>query len=325
MRNILILSFLLFTLEHVYAQTDSLVLKNYEQKILDNYKLKNDLLIEKQNFANQSIVYKKDTLNLQKKIKELLNDITIQKQKLSDLNESKMKQDRDYLQNKVYVLQIKLDSLNVFITQQNQNILNKDKLIEIEKANAKALANIAKNDGKTEAFAVIINSYKNKSFNDLIKSSTKESVDHDSRIFNNDLEVNSILNDLEIYFNATDLLTEKCNIPQIKIMLTLLTKIKRTSKYLDLLKDNVEYYDDYNNALKETINKLIDADKHSSADGDSNIKELKLKEIRDVLKNYMYNFYDYSKYPYLFEVVREIIERKNLNVDTSIIDLLQKL
>lgn len=324
MRKIIILFILLFTIEHTYAQTDSFI-KNYEQKIIENNKLKNDLQLEIQKNSKQSIDYKKDTIELQKKIKELQKIISSQSQELLALNESNIKQDRDFLMERFRVLQVRVDSLKAFVVQQNQEIINKDKQIQIEKVNANTIATIAKNDGKREGLLSILNSYKNISFDDLIKSSTKESVARDYKILNNDIEVKSILNDLQIYYDGLNLLKEKFNLSQIKSTQSLLKQIKRPSKLLDTLKDNIEYYQNFNNSLKETISKLIDLDKHKKGDDISESIKFKKDEMSGILINYMFNYYDYYKYPYLFEIVLEIIKRKIQKVDDPITDLLQKL
>jgi len=104
-----------------------------------------------------------------------------------------------------------------------------------------------------------------------------------------------------------------------------LKQIKRPSKLIDTLKEIAEDYQDFNNALKETISKLIDLDKRKKGDDISESIKFKKDEMSGILINYMFNYYDYYKYPYLFEIVLEIIKRKIQNVDDPITDLLQKL
>ena len=133
------------------------------------------------------------------------------------------------------------------------------------------------------------------------------------------------MNDLLIYFNAEELLNKKFDAIQIKNAQVLLSQIKRESKLLDALKENVTYYQDFNTAFKETIGKLINLDKRKSADGDSEIQKLKFNEIVTELTDYMYNYYDYAKYPYLSDIMLEIIKRKRQKADMNILDLLSKL
>lgn len=318
MKKIIVLTILFCGVISAYSQ-DSLFLKNYEQKILENSKLKNDLQTAKQNLSDLSDAYKKDTLALQKQIKDLRNEVSSEKQKVSDLNENKIKKERDNLQMKV-------ENLDKVISKQNQTIADKENQITNEKANAKTTADKAKNDGKAEALASIVNSYRNLPFDDIIKSSSKESVARDMQLVGNNLEVKSVLNDLQIYFNAQELLSEKFVAVQIKNAQTKLSQIKRQSKLIETLKGDVEFYQDFNTALKETINKIHELDKQKSADGDSEIQKLKFNEIVTILTDYIYNYYDYAKYPYLSVIVIEIIKRKHPpNADADITDLLKML
>lgn len=318
MKKIIIWAFLICGGNTAYTQTDSLFIKNYEKKILEISKLKNDLQTEKIFFYDLSDTYKKDTLALQKQIKDLRNEVSIEKQKVSDLNKNKIKEERDNLQMKV-------DSLNVVISKQNQTISDKVKQIANEKANAIITADNAKNEGRVEAFTSTVNFYKNRPFDELIKSSTKESIAREIQLLGNNLEIKLVLSDLQIYFNALELLSEKFDSIKIKNAQTQLNQIKHQSKLLEALKNDVEFYQDFNTALKEAINKLVNLDKFKLAGGDSEIQKLKFNDIVTILTDYIYNYYDYAKYTYLSDIMLEIIKRKQPNADADIIDLLKKI
>ena len=318
MKKVFVLIILICSVISTYSQTDSLFLKNYEQKILENNKLRSELQEEKQNFSALNEAYKKDTLALQKEIRDLSGEVAMEKEKVSELNKNKIKEERDNLLKKV-------DSLNAVISKQNQLIVDKDKQIINEKANAKTSVDSAKNNGKAEAFSSIINFYKNHSFDDLIQSSTLESIGRDLQLVGNNPEVNLILNDLQIYFSALELISQKYDAVNIKSAQTQLNLIKQQSKLLDVLKVNVEYYEVFNTDLKKTIENIVDLDKIKTAAGSPEIQKLKFNEVLSILTDYMYNYYDYAKYPYLSEIMLEIIKRKQPNADSSIIDLLQRL
>ncbi|MDR0754238.1 MAG: hypothetical protein LBF04_02505 [Prevotellaceae bacterium] len=319
MKKIIIITLFLCGICSAYSQTvDSLLLKNYEQKILENSKLKTDLQTERQKNLDLSNAYKKDTLALQKQIKDLKNEISVEKQKVSDLNKNKIKEEKEKLQTKA-------DSLNGEILKLNQTIADKDRQIATSRQQGDQKARTEKENGKKEALASLINSYKNKMFDDLIKSSNKESVRRDMQLIGNNAEVNPILTDLQIYFNAEELLLKKIDAAQIKNAQTQLSQIKRQSKRLDALKENIEYYQDFNTALKETIGKLVSLDNRNSAAGDSEIQKRKFNDIVTILADYMYNYYDYTKYKYLSDIVFEIIKRKKPSADADISDLLNKL
>jgi len=318
MKKVIVLTILFCGAFAAFSQTDSLLLKEYENKIIENSKLKTDLQTEKQNFSDLSAAYKNDTLILQKQIKALRNEVSSEKEQNANLNEKKIKVERDNLQTKV-------DSLITVISGQNQIVENKNKQIEDEKANSKITADNAKKEGKEEALATIVNFYKNPLFDYIIKSSSKESVIRDLQLVGDNPEVKPVLNDLQIYFNAHQLLSEKFNTIQIENAQTLLSQIKRQSKLLDVLKENVEYYEDFNTDLIRTIGKLDDLDKSKSAAGSAEIQKLKFNEILTILTDYMYNYYDYPKYPYLSDIMLEIVKRKQPNADADITDLLKKL
>ena len=89
-----------------------------------------------------------------------------------------------------------------------------------------------------------------------------------------------ILNDLSVYFNAEELLAKKINISAINNVKTQLNQIKQKSALLDKLKDNIEYYQDFNNALKGTIDKLVNLDIRKEAGGDAEIQKLKLNFLK---------------------------------------------
>ncbi|MCL2650069.1 MAG: hypothetical protein FWD60_03455 [Candidatus Azobacteroides sp.] len=317
MKKIIILTLFLYVVCSAYSQTDSLFLKNYEQKILENSNLNNDLQKEKQKNVELSNAYKKDTLALQKQVKDLKNEVFSEKQKVADLNKGKVKEERDNLQYQV-------DSLNTIILKLNQTIADKDNQILTTRQQGDQKASEEKEKGKTEALTTLANTYRNRQFDDLLKLSTKESVLRDMQLVGNNDEIKPILNDLQIYFNTQELLSKKFDAMQIENAQTQLNQIKRQSKLLDTLKDNVEYYKDYNGTLKETISKLISLDGRKSADGDTEIQKLKFNEIITILTDYMYDYYDYGNYPHLSNIVLEIIKRKQSNADADISDLLKQ-
>lgn len=317
MKKLIVITLFLSRICLTYTQTDSLLLKNYEQKIIENSKLNNELEIEKKKFYDLSNAYKNDTLALQKLIKDLRKEVSSEKQEVLKLNKNKILGERDSLQKQV-------DSLIDEISIQVKTIAAKDSLIKEESVKAKTLADKAKNDGKAEILASIVNTYKNRPFDDLIKSSTKASVARDIQLLGNNTEVKTVLNDLLIYFNALELLSKKFDPVQIKTAQTQLGQINRPSKLLDALREDVMFYQDFYIELKETMNKIIFLDGYESADDDSEFQKSKLDKIIIIL-DYMYDYYDFAKYPYLSDILLEIIKRKQPNADANISDLLMKL
>jgi hypothetical protein len=145
------------------------------------------------------------------------------------------------------------------------------------------------------------------------------------QLLNNNPEIKQILNDLQIYFHSQKLLSEKFDAAKIKNAQMQLSQLKNKSYALDALKDKIDFYKDFNIELKETINLIIKLDAEKSAQDDSEIKKMKFNDIVLILSGYMYNYYDYTQYPYLSDVMIEIIKRKKLNPDADITDLLKKI
>ena len=180
-----------------------------------------------------------------------------------------------------------------------------------------------------EMLSIIANNYKIHTFDELIKSSTKQSVQRDKQLIGNNEEVSSVLYDLEIYFDAEEMIAKKFDVAKINHAKMQLNQIKQKSDKLDQLKDKMEYYQVFHEELKRIIEKLIildgDGQDGRKARGDALIQKLKFQDIMSELSNYMYNYYDYANYPYLSNIVMEIIKRKYPDADADITDLLRKL
>lgn len=252
----------------------------------------------------------------QSTIKALSDSIKILRSEL--LNLDRYRKDKRIIDDQ---LKLKNDSIALLknqITYKNQEI--DDQLQKCEKE-----AQEEKEKGRNEALADVVNSYKNKPFDNLINSSTRLSVQRDLQLVGHSSEIASVLTDLEKFFNAEELLTKNVDADKIKDALKHLDQIKRNAELLDILKENIEFYEDFNNALKDAIRKIINLDSLTSAVGVYEIQKLKFSKIVTILTDYMYNYYDYNNYPYLSDILLEIIKRKRLNADADITDLLQKL
>ena len=230
-----------------------------------------------------------------------------------------------YKSQKKYIdtqLKTKNDSIALLQTQ----LLNKDKQIATIEQQGVQKAQQEKERGKRETLTNHVNTYK-KPFNDLIKSSSKESVQRDMQLVGNDAEVKHILNDLQIYFNVKELLTMKFDAVQIKNAQTQIEQIKQESALLDKLKETVGNYQIFNDGLKEMIGKLVALDNRESVAGMGNeIQKQKFNKIMSEISTYIFNYdFNFIDYPYLSDIVLEIIKRKQPNADADVTDLLKKL
>jgi hypothetical protein len=267
------------------------------------------------------------------KVEEIANlkaQLKDMEKQLADANKNNDKLDNELSKLNKYKSQ-KNDFDDQLAVQRDSIVLlknalaEKDRQITMSKQQSDQRVREEREAGKSEALASILSDYRHKKFDDLIKSSTKLSIERDIKIVGNNVDIKPVLDDLLSYFNVEELLANKFDPSKIKDAQAKLDQIKRESELLDKLKGKIEYYKDYNNTLKNTISELNELDKNEKANGDDKIQEEKLKKIAYILANYKYNYYEYDKYPYLSEILLEIISRKHPNADADINDLLNKL
>lgn len=204
-------------------------------------------------------------------------------------------------------------------------IVENDRQISLINQKCEERSLLEKEKGRNEAIQDITNNYRNKSFDTLIQFSTKFSVQRDIHLVGKNDSVKAILLDLLIYFDKKELFTKKYNVSLIENAQKTLTQLKRTSSLLEQLKVDTKSYKKYTESLLQTISKLDDLDKRKSALDDPEIEKKKFKDIIAILADYLYNYTDYGKYPYLSDIVLDVIQRKAEDSDKDLSDLLKKL
>lgn len=168
--------------------------------------------------------------------------------------------------------------------------------------------------------AVIGNYSKNKSFDSLVLSSTKQSVLRDTLIVGRNSEERKILNDLINYFNAIDLFNEG----RMADAQVVLKRITRESSSVKELGEKIKKYEDCKKALIATIKKLIEHDKKISSNRISADHQIKFDEILAIIGNFMYDNSDFINYPNLTQKVYEILQLKGEDSDEPVKDFLNK-
>lgn len=206
-------------------------------------------------------------------------------------------------------------------------ISERDKQITIEKQKAEQKAKDENEKGKNEVLTIIVNRYKGQLFDDLLKSSTKQSAVQDLMLCQSLPEINLTLSDILIYFNAKELLDAKLDAAQIKSQQIQLSQIKRESVVLGKLKEIISNYQTFNDGLKETVERIIALDKREAVSGMSKeIQKKKFDKILAELSSYIFNYdFIFSDYPYLSNILLDLIKRKQPNADADISDLLEKM
>ncbi|MBE0574158.1 hypothetical protein IH575_04620, partial [Candidatus Dojkabacteria bacterium] len=192
----------------------------------------------------------------------LINELQATQKALSDTIKS-LKSDLSSLetyksQKKSTDAQLKTKSDSIS-TLKNQ-LIDKDTQIATTKQQGDQKARAASERGKKEALESLVNSYK-KPFDDLIRSSSNESVLRDIQLIGDYPEIIQVLTDLQIYFNAKQLLAMKFDLEHLKNATAQLNKVKQNSALLDRLKESINSYQTFNDGLKETLGELIKLDK----------------------------------------------------------------
>ena len=305
MKKILILTLILCGFHSAYAQQDLIKEVSRQAVVIDS--LQKDVGFLKNN-------NKQMTIECQNNLKNLTDTIRSLKSDLSELE--KFKASKKIIDDQ---LKQKNDSIALLKNQ----IYEKGKQISDEKTTRDKYAREEYEKGKQSVSANVANSYTNESFDDLIKSSTKLSVQRDIQLVGSNPGVQPILSDLKTYFNAKELLEKKFDAAQVKNAQSQLHQIKQESVLLEELKEIIENYQNFNEGLKNTIMKIVVLDKDEIVAGMSNsIQDRKFIKISSYIFDYDFNLLDY---PYLSDIALEIIKLKQPDADADISDLLKRL
>ena len=169
--------------------------------------------------------------------------------------------------------------------------------------------------------------YRNKSFDELIKSTSSISIQRDKELIGNYEDLIQVLADLETCLNAEKLLSIKFDVIQVNNTLNQITLIKQQSESVKTLKSKLENFKVFNEGLVSALQRIIVIDKNENVKGSSTqIQNAKYNKILSELTKYIFEYdFNFVDYPYLSEIVLEIIKRKQPNPDADISDLLQKI
>jgi hypothetical protein len=319
MKTILIF-IMIYGLGNAYAQ-DYLVDKITKQAIeIDSlkktYKTKIDSL-QKIIIANEA-KNKQQSANYLASEKKQSDTIAGLKKDLSKLE--KYKSEKKTIEA---TLLLKSDSIVLL----KNKITLKDNEIKTITEKGKKNAATEKENGKNEILNQLVNNYKNKSFDDLINSSNITSVQRDKQLIGNNPDIKQIIIDLETYFNAENLFSNKFDGAQVNNYISQVALIKQQSKLVAALKDNLDNFKTFNDGLNTSIQNIIAIDKKEIVKGMSEqVVKSKLNKILSELSKYIFDYnFNFVDYPYFSDIVLEIIKRKQPNPDADISDLLKKL
>lgn len=168
--------------------------------------------------------------------------------------------------------------------------------------------------------------YLSKDFDELIQSSTLNSIQRDATLLDDNLEVTSILTDLEKYFEAKNAIGLKLDDILLKNSLTDINKIERESTLLNKLRKDIENYPAFADDLKSSIERIIDLDSKETVIGMSiEIQKMKHAKIMNEISEYIFGFdFQLVDYPYLSNIIFEVLKEKQPNPDADISFLLKR-
>jgi chromosome segregation ATPase len=285
-----------------YSQQISL-----DQSVYDTMRDRQRILQDSVKMLKDSIIKMDSTiLEINKKLNNANNEV-------STLNKNTVKIERDKLLQQISNLQTDTATLRRQLSEKNTQI-------EKEAAECQQKEQEQYKKGQRSVSQQIERTYQG-NFDTLIKLSTKQSIERDVRLVSNK-EIKTKMQDLQKYFAAKQVLSEKYDEQKIKVLQAQLSSIEQTELVKNLT-DNLEKYKMRSDALKSTIGKIQDIDRKITANSDYS-KQEKLKLIMPELSSYCYN-YSFNYYPYLVDIVLEIVKRKQKDANASITDLLGKL
>jgi DNA repair exonuclease SbcCD ATPase subunit len=241
-------------------------------------------------------------------LKELNKSLKNDKEKFKDESE-KAKKEVEKVRNTVAGLERDVADSRA---QKEGFLMEKDRFKRQSEQNQQKIASIA-------AF------YRDKSFDDLIGSTTKQIVERDMAFFEKNSKEERILADLRTYFDAKGLFEQKYDAVKISGAQTGLGKIERPSELLEALAEDLGKYRDCGESLKKAMNAILDVDKSERSNRVPEMQERKFNKIAVILGNYMSKNYDCVKFPSLSDIVSKIMQRKGINADADIEDLQRKL
>ncbi|GHB36274.1 hypothetical protein [Mongoliitalea lutea] len=312
MKKLIFIGLFFFVIGFINAQTDPI--QEIKSKAIQIDSLKRQIILEQ----NNSKGIQSSLLQLRERYRVRGDSLNLLNGRLQEFEKTKNSQRSIETQ-----LKLKSDSIGLLKselrTAKNEIISEKNKGITLAKQEKEA--------GKIELLDKISQKYANTSFDDLIRITTKYSVEKDFQIVSKTSEVAGQLEKLIIYHKAENLLHEKFDKSKVNLELKNLDVISEESQLTNQLRKKIQDYEIVNQGLKNALAKINQIDQSELVRGmPTEIQNTKLGKILTELSSFTFN-YDLKEnnYPYLIEITLEVMRRKHPNPDADITDLLLKL
>jgi len=163
----------------------------------------------------------------------------------------------------------------------------------------------------------------NKPFEELVGITSLKTIQRDLKILENEA-IQEKLKSLQIYHESKQALSEKYNETRVKEIVAQLNSLEKNeaNKMLIELLENYKYRFQF---LQEALDKIIKVDIEEGEQEDNRLlRPTKLGLIMSPILTY-FNAYEskFQEYPYLNDIIIEIIQKKEDNVDADL-NYLQK-
>lgn len=181
--------------------------------------------------------------------------------------------------------------------------------------------------GKEEALSSIINTYKSKNLDDILKEKTIASVSQDSEILGTNSSVSEVVSSARLYFEAQGCLSAPYSEDSVTKALNKLNSISVDSEYVSNLKTLLENYNYYYEDFKKMIDNLVRIDKAENVDGmPEEIVKQKTNKVLSIISDYIFSYdFNLNDYPYITEQLLEVLKIKIKNPDASLQAIAEKL
>lgn len=256
--------------------------------------------------------------------------ITVNKASISDMNSkiNKLAGDTADLHRKISKLdKSNIASLKTSLKEKTDSIIKLNKTVkERDEQVAQSLKKEQEkyNEGQQHVYNQIGQLYTNNSFEYLVNYSTKQSVEQNLQLIGNNAEARKKLQELQVYFTAQQVLGEQYNEQKVKNVQGQINGMGQSDLVKNLNK-KLEKYGLCNDALKKTIGRIIELDKKFIAT-DEYTRKTKLQDILAELSTYFRHYeFNFTDYPYLSDIVLEILKRKQKDANAEIAGLLSRL
>lgn len=242
------------------------------------------------------------------------NQMLIKKNKslekqVESLSSKKLKFENDRLTNELNKLVESNTTLKSKLGEKTAELVSSkkdcDKKIVAERINA-----------NTEILSIIAAPYK-ASFDEIVGISTVASIRRDKEILESKNEIILVLNEVLHYHECLNVLNSKYSNAEAEKANGLLNGITANSLLKDKLKKDIVNYKSYSEALTKMIEELKRLDTLKSAP-DLETKKLKFSDISTIINEYLYNYYEFHKYPYIVRFLNGLLDMKRQNPDASV-------